>query len=405
MVAAIGCVCFGILFSFLLFRNRPHSAVKLKAEIQAVNEKAEEKAYFSRNNDIGGFVGGIAGALFSLAGVFLLFLTLRNQNESGEREKIEARFFELIKLHRENIQELLYRNGRNGEALAEGRRVFKEVYEQILEASQVAEIIFTFIVPEHSLRPELISIIPANRVNQFATISLSYAIVFFGVAKNNDNSTINALKKDFKEDFAKQVIALFKLIPAKYEEFDRKVWEGIMKKKLLTKEHFHIVVNEENEEKISNTHFFESNSEFVKLLKRKKVLIKRFGGHQHKLGHYFRHLFQTVKYIDNQKLLSFNERYEYIKTLRAQLSNYEQYVFFYNSISFVGREWEFNHLSPNDEEQMVISKYNLIKNIPDTQANGINIKSFYPLIDFEFEDPSPQRAQFAREHWGGDLQT
>lgn len=123
---------------------------------------------------------------------------------------------------------------------------------------------------------------------------------------------------------------------------------------------------------------------------------KYYGGHQFKLGHYYRHLFQSVKYIDEQELLSYKEKYEYLKTLRAQLSTPEQYLLFFNTISSMGRAWELNRLStiPNEHFNCyLITKYNFIKNIPDTYyIDTVNIKDYYPLVQFEFDKKPEGRA-------------
>jgi hypothetical protein len=407
---AIACVLLGIGLVALLFCRVPESTKKgttrpLK-ESHATPEQTVQESFFEINSNIGGFVGGVAGALFSLSGVFLLFLTLRNQNESAERDKIEARFFELIRIHRDNIQEILYRNGRGNTTISQGRKVFKNVYDQILEASQLAQIIFKYIEPKDCLRPEALSQLSQAQVKEYASICLSYSIVFFGVAKDNDNSTLNALKEDFKEDFAIRMISFFRLVPAEYELADRKKWREILSGNLISKAIFDYISDDNSLKDIKAGNRFligatalENNFQFYDLLQRKGIYFKRFGGHQYQLGHYFRHLFQTVRYIDKQTLISYTEKYDYIKTLRAQLSNYEQYVFFYNSISSIGREWEFSYLNPLQGEGLMISKYNFIKNIPDVRANNIDFKAFYPLVDFEFEAPSVLREQYMRDYW------
>lgn len=115
---------------------------------------------------------------------------------------------------------------------------------------------------------------------------------------------------------------------------------------------------------------------------------KYYGGHQFRLGHYFRHIFQTVKFIDKEKYLTENEKYDYIKILRGQLSNYEQLVFFLNSLSEIGRTWELmKKHKPNKEinrNNQLITKYNLIKNIPMQYiVEAINLLDYYPEIEYE----------------------
>lgn len=123
---------------------------------------------------------------------------------------------------------------------------------------------------------------------------------------------------------------------------------------------------------------------------------KYYGGHQFKLGHYYRHLFQSVKYINEQKILRYTEKYEYIKTLRAQLSTPEQYLLFFDSISVIGRDWELNYIreKPNIYElnKCLITKYNLIKNIPDWYIfDKVDARDFYPNVTFEGDEPSDDR--------------
>lgn len=64
-----------------------------------------------------------------------------------------------------------------------------------------------------------------------------------------------------------------------------------------------------------------------------------FKGHADILGHYYRHLSQTTKYITKQIHLNYDRKYEYIKTLRAQLSNFEQLMLYYNGIALFPEIW------------------------------------------------------------------
>jgi putative phage abortive infection protein len=82
-----------------------------------------------------------------------------------------------------------------------------------------------------------------------------------------------------------------------------------------------------------------------------------FDGHQHRLGHYYRHLYQLVTYVDQQQssLLSDSEKYEYVKTVRAQLSTHEQGLLLLDSLTPVGHRWW---------DEGLITKYRLVKNLP-----------------------------------------
>lgn len=85
------------------------------------------------------------------------------------------------------------------------------------------------------------------------------------------------------------------------------------------------------------------------------------------LGHYFRHLMMMVKYVDRQYLIPVDRRYEYVKMIRAQMSDYEQVLLYYNSISPLGKQWVYRANEYDDDGKFVYSlliKYRLIKNIP-----------------------------------------
>ena len=89
---------------------------------------------------------------------------------------------------------------------------------------------------------------------------------------------------------------------------------------------------------------------------------KPFGGHVSRLGHYYRHLYQTAKFIVSQeeKFLNYKEKYSYIKTLRAQLSDHEQLMLYYNVLSGFGHNW----LAKNHDGKNILTDYRFIRNMP-----------------------------------------
>lgn len=82
------------------------------------------------------------------------------------------------------------------------------------------------------------------------------------------------------------------------------------------------------------------------------------------LGHYYRQMYHTVKYVVKSKWLSEDERYEYVKQLRAQLSDYEQIMLYYNSMSINGFAWSLSESGTTIEKMSLIGRFRLIKNIP-----------------------------------------
>jgi hypothetical protein len=76
--------------------------------------------------------------------------------------------------------------------------------------------------------------------------------------------------------------------------------------------------------------------------------------YQSELGHYFRNLYQIIKFVDSSTLAE-TDKYRYIKLIRAQLSSYELVLLFYNCLSKVG----FHSLKP------LVERYALFKNIDE----------------------------------------
>jgi len=115
-----------------------------------------------------------------------------------------------------------------------------------------------------------------------------------------------------------------------------------------------------------------------------------FNGHQSRLGHYYRNIYQIIKFIDKQKYLLDADKKDYAKMLRAQMSNHELAIFFYNSLSPLGKEWTLRKTTLNGKKVSFIEKYEFIKNIP---LNGftyeLNPEDFYKQ-DYEMKKVKAQ---------------
>lgn len=305
----------------------------------------------------GDLIGGVVGTIFSLVGVLLLVETLRG----GEKSQIEAKIFELIKFHRENVNEI-------SESYEGGRLIFKTITEEIkLLYEKVCEY-EAKLIEDGNIESDFL---PHEKLN------VVYLIAYFGLNIENNEELKNKICTFTHCDTLMQYTLQF--IPELRKSFS-------------------------TENKIHNINI----------------------GYQFILGHYFRHLFQTYNYINAQEKLSYDDKYFYAKTLRAHLSNYEQILFFYNSISSLGTIWELkvpNKCYTENEEnlynlclhipfinsiirrrldypnfnQKLVTKYNIIKNIP----SGMSIVPptlLYPFIEYEGEDAPKNRIKISRHY-------
>lgn len=89
---------------------------------------------------------------------------------------------------------------------------------------------------------------------------------------------------------------------------------------------------------------------------------------QTSLSTYFRNMFNAIKMVDESKYLSPREKKNLIKIYRAQLSNPELYILFFNVLSRFGKKWKSNNY---------IEKYELFKNIPHNYCDDYEPKSFF----------------------------
>lgn len=89
-----------------------------------------------------------------------------------------------------------------------------------------------------------------------------------------------------------------------------------------------------------------------------KIDFREYKGYSSSLGHYFRHLFLIVKFVAySDAIPDYKNKMKYLKILRAQLSNHEQIMLFYNWLSSdYGGSWE-------NEENRFFTEYKIIHNL------------------------------------------
>lgn len=102
--------------------------------------------------------------------------------------------------------------------------------------------------------------------------------------------------------------------------------------------------------------FFKEESDKLgnEIYEQKLISLYQIAFHQYKstLGHYFRNLFHIVRIVDENTLLDIKQKKDYIKILRAQLSQYEIVLLSYNGLASYGRQFF-----------PLINRYELLKNI------------------------------------------
>ncbi len=103
------------------------------------------------------------------------------------------------------------------------------------------------------------------------------------------------------------------------------------------------------------------------------AFVQLFSKYQSDIVHYFRNLYNIIKFIDMKGPEQFEERYIYTSLVRAQLSSHELLLLFYNSLSQFGQE-KFKPL---------IEKYHFLKNMPLGQIIKKEHEGYYDSSAFK----------------------
>lgn len=327
---------------------------------------------FTDTGEIGDTIGGIMGPFVGILAAVLTFMAFWIQYKANEAQRdsindnkveikkqqhryeigrFENQWLSYLEIYKETVQTLQYAN-------ITGKRVFKELLEELALIYELVEYgyaqwianQFKHGTPEHQ-----------ESVNSFITILLNddkalrefftetaYTLFFYGKPYFSIELTINNPGKVIAME---QIYKFVSKIPSSISEKVKKSFVNRMS--------------------IGSVHHYQYYAP-------QSVLI----GESYQLGQYFRVLYSLVNFIDKTKIegIQHKEKYEYLKLLRCQMSDEEQALLYYNSISPMGSEW--NTIKSNENISMesmgLIAKYRLLKNLPPRfNFFGINPMEYY----------------------------
>ena len=291
------------------------------------------------SGQIGDTIGGIMNPMVAMAGVFLTFLAfyiqvranrlqyysfreeLNLQKDQFQHNQLEQQFYEMIRLHKENVNEVQVVVAQHAtkspytlsQHIVTGRRAFAHLKREFELGYLVAEEHFP-LVDDGNLLKERVE--QAYRVF-FLGISLSYK------GKDKFKGVLNSIQHRYRD------------------------------------------ANFINLNQVLKTCTTIENMEELGYLP--------FEGHTGQLAHYYRHLFHTVKFIADKPdtVLTYEEKRGYLRILRSQLSNDEQAMLFYNWCSGFGKDWENDH-------NRYFTDYRMIHNLYDAMLlPGFRLKNFF----------------------------
>lgn len=291
---------------------------------------------------------------------------VKEDREEKRKQQIISRFYEMLQIHRENVKGLewmqnIHLEKGKGECVPKkGPRIF--LYLQ-------REFDFIYIIVDN-LYPDL---------DVEAKIKKAYDIFY----RNTYDKKINREMKEKIKEFIQQNYNLDGLFKFLEEECG---------------------LNLKSDDEVILDRLVNFKDDYFRYQ-------PPFGIHFEELNSYYRHLFLTVKTVasEDEKYLTYNEKRDLLRILRAQLTSTEQIMLFYNWFSGNGSEWEES--DPNGNH--FFTQYRMIHNVipkriwqiyllgksKDANVSLINYLKTQPIYTYIKKYCSKDDPMFELEQW------
>ena len=334
---------------------------------------------FSDTGQVGDTMGGIMGPFIAILAVWFTFKAFWVQFEANEaqkdineqqrkdiaKERFENKFYELIHLHRDNMLELNH-NGNEGRSAAAS-----SCYHLVVLYSLIDNLFVKYYQDNEEVIKKYNQLAESVGGYQKLFVEITYNLFFYG------KEYIQTLPKEKNSYliYSKVVEMLSKACKEAHFNHDDII-------------EFPNKLNSEVERYLTRDKKFDIYGNEIVI---PKELLK---GNHASFGIYFRQFYQIVKFVAKSDILSENERYDYIKVLRSQLSDFEQILLYYNGLSIVGKKWNIaeppNQINDSDswrENMKLIARFKLIKNIPASfHMFGVTPEEYYKEEMKSYED-------------------
>lgn len=335
---------------------------------------------FNKTGAIGDTIGGIMNPFVAIGGIIITFLAFyiqfkanqlqrelfdeqiqkekeqfrveqTGQQEQFQKNQFENQFYEMIKLHKENVNDIFV-------------NIIKIVKDTRTEYQLFGRKNFEYFIDEVEIAYKIAKKVYSSE-NKYFHINKAYSAVFHGI-KFSKERTAN---KPEEEKYIEFTNLLFKIKTGHKMNGYRQLKNGGIK----------AYTNDIN----------------LDIIPKNELYYDIFDGYSSFLGHYYRQLFQTVKFVVQREFLSYEEKRKYLRILRAQLTNYEQVMLLYNWLAKFGKKWEDDNSKFFTDYRMIHNIYNdnLIKDFSIIEEFGLMNNPKYKTEKgrdddklFEFED-------------------
>ena len=294
-----------------------------------------------------------------------------------EKKNFDIKLSDLINEYEKEVRNFSYLN-------SHGSDVFKTIFMEFLECyNEISYYIECFIkIPDKAsaffaedkqayleflmdlkIENKLSGIEDQVYLIQMVKVDIAYSILFYGV--NNLDFLLGNLKEKYSEKFLKSLLNFISLKTRKDTDIPWNSFLEILKEKVMTQNYKTLLYSLTNNYK---------NSE------------KYYIGHDNILSKFFRTIYNIYKNIDEENI-SNKEKYKISKVLRTKFTNSIESLIFINSLTSIGIVWELksNINFKTGEPYNLVSKYEIIKNIPKHFISDLEFQKYYSNINYEFQ--------------------
>ena len=252
----------------------------------------------------GDYFGGFIGTLVAVIVAIYAIRTYKSERELQKEASVSAMLSTMLDLHKQNVNEIeVPEDKQNPQKMLKGREAFSLL---VHELRGMYDYVFAAIIEEVNKDPEYYQEWTSVECQKLLAHMLSYGYFYYSV----DSYVITmegGTPLFFLCETVRQTVLNQKRIPDENKKLQR-----------------HIL-----------------------------------------LGHYYRHLYNMVNFIDKNTFTNKYDKKEfYVKLIRSQLSDYEQILLYYNSLSTLGSDWNYPIGMNKIEKMSLICKYRLLKNCP-----------------------------------------
>lgn len=296
---------------------------------------------YSRIGALGDVIGGLLNPAVAFIGILaatLAFYAQYKANAQVQRQfqiqQFESQFYEMVRLHKENVNEMKItgydvsiqestqevKSKKTG-ATTKNKTITESQTIKYTESRKVFVTMHTELIALYELL-EFYNEQYNTQIEREELLKYGYRLFFFGIKSDIPTSDV----------IGDKTMAVFK-------------------------KHLNNVRNRHRDSN-GKTNVFEREFSGIRMTN-VELFIKYspFTGHESRLGHYYRHLYSTVKFVTSKEgtLFDYKQVRGYLKILRSQMSNDEQLMLYYNCLVGFGQDWESNGF---------LTKYRMIHNLP-----------------------------------------